>query len=158
MLAPAGREDGQIGLYILGACVLILTMVIGIVDVTAVQLARIRLYDVADAAALDAADAVHESALYARGLDSHLPVSSESVHAQATRFVGATKRPAGVRSWTVASGTGSKDGRQATVVLTGTVEMPLGGALLASVMGPVTITVTSQAQGRVDGVDAVVAP
>lgn len=146
---PEG-EEGQIGLLILGVCVLVLTLVIGVVDVTAIQLARVRLYDASDAAALDAADAIFEGGAYRDGVRERLPVTDESVRAAAQRYLATTDRPDRLTSWQIGAGTGTADGRSATVALTGTVEAPIGGGLLADVFGPIRLTVTSRADGRVE--------
>lgn len=147
--ADDGSQDGQIGLLILGVCVLVLTLVVGVVNVTAVQLARVRLYDVADAAALDAADALADDAAYRTGVGTTIPLSDAGVREQAGRHLAQSERPVHVSSWDLAPGTGVGDGRAATVVLTGTVEMPLASALLAAVFGPVELTVSATAQARV---------
>ncbi|MCO5310611.1 MAG: pilus assembly protein TadG-related protein [Austwickia sp.] len=144
------RDDGQVGLLVLGVCVVLLTLVVGIIDVTAIQLARVRLYDAADAAAVDAADAVSDERAYRDGIGTRIPLSQEGVRTQAARFLAGTDRPDHVTSWGLADGTGTSDGRTATVVLTGTVEVPLAAPLLGAVLGPVTITVTATAQGHVD--------
>jgi Flp pilus assembly protein TadG len=57
-------EEGQIGILILGLFSIVLVLILGAIDVTAAQLARMRLLDAADAAALDAADALDERAAY----------------------------------------------------------------------------------------------
>lgn len=143
-------DDGQIGILILGVCVVVLTLVVGVVNVTAVQLARVRLYDVADAAALDAADALSEEAFYRAGVGPRFPVTEDGVRDQAARHLAATPRPDRVTSWALDAGTGTRDGHAATVALTGTVEVPLGSGLLESVFGSVTITVVASAESRID--------
>ncbi len=147
------REEGQIGLLILGACVLALTLVVGIVNVTAVQLARVHLYDIADAAALDAADAVRDEDLYASGVRAGLPLTDDGVRESVARFLAGTQLPVNVSAWALERATvrpGEPPGAAPTVEvsLTGTVELPLGGGLLAGVSGPVTITVNSTADPR----------
>lgn len=142
-------EDGQVGLLILGVCVLTLTFVIGIIDVTALQLARVRMYDVADAAALDAADSLAEDAAYRMGVGPHIPLTEEAVRDQAGRYLAATGRPDHVSAWALAPGTGTRDGQTATVVLIGTVQVPIGSGLLGSVFGPMQVTVAASAQARV---------
>jgi Putative Flp pilus-assembly TadE/G-like len=62
--APDQREQGQISLLILGFTVIALMLIIGAVDVTAVQLARTRMLDAADGAALDASDALDNGSAY----------------------------------------------------------------------------------------------
>src|ERR1035437_6593073 len=61
-------ERGQISLLIIGFTIIALLLIIGAVDVTAVQLARVRLFDAADGAALDASDALDNGSAYAAGL------------------------------------------------------------------------------------------
>ena len=65
-------------------------LIIGGVDVTATQIARTRLLDAADAAALDAANALDEQAAYGGGLGRSLPVSSATV--QEAAALGCTLR------------------------------------------------------------------
>lgn len=147
------REQGQVGLLILGACVLALTLVVGVVNVTAVQLARTRLYDVVDAAALDAADAVDDAELYATGVTGGLPLTDETVTGSVERYLAATPLPVNVSSWRVEravarAGTGRAAAPAAEVTLVATVEPPLGAGLLAAVAGPFTLRVGSTADPR----------
>ena len=134
---------------------LALTLVVGIVNVTAVQVARIRLYDVADAAALDAADAVRDAELYATGVRGGLPLTDEAVHESVARYLAATPLPANVSAWRleragVRAPADALPGAApaAEVSLTGTVDLPRGGGLLAGLAGPVTLTVSSTADPR----------
>lgn len=153
MTAPRDRrEDGQIAILLLGLCVLALTVVIGVVNVTALQLARVRLYDAVDAAALDAADSVDPSAVYAGRLTRDLPLSSSEVGLVARRYLAATDLPANVTAWRIDDPTDSPDGASARVTLTATVSYPLGNAILASLFGPTQLTVTSTATGHVEPV------
>lgn len=89
----AGRVDpegGQITLLILGFTVIALMLIIGAVDVTAVQLARTRLLDVADSAALDASDALDSGSAYGAGLSVFVPITDGSVRESAARYLGAS--------------------------------------------------------------------
>ena len=73
VLSATSREQGQIGVLALGLFVLAAILVLGAIDVTAAQLARMRLLDAADSAALDAADALDERAAYEGGSSTTWP-------------------------------------------------------------------------------------
>ena len=107
------------------------------------------MIDAADAAALDAADALDEAALYEEGLPDVVPVSSETVRRAAQDYLAARPRPSGITGWSTLAGTGSPDGQQAVVVLQGTVELPLTGGLLSALGGSVTVTVEARARAAV---------
>jgi hypothetical protein len=140
------RDEGQISVLILGLFGIVLVLIVGGVDVTAAQIARTRLLDAADAAALDAADALDEPGAYGSGLGSSVTVSSSTVQEAAANNLAARPRPAGISSWTTAPGTGTTDGQTAVVVLRGTADLPLTGGLLSSLGGSVTITVQARAR------------
>ena len=57
----SGRDDGQVSILIIGLLGVVLLLVMGGVDVTAAQIARARLFDASDSAALEAANALDES-------------------------------------------------------------------------------------------------
>ena len=146
-LRPRGRVDeGQIGVLVLGLFVLVTLLVLGTVDVTAAQLARMRLLDTADAAALDAADALDERAAYEEGVLDRLTVTDESVARAASEHLDRTPLPPGIASWAVVPDTGTSDGATAVVTLRGTATLPMSGWVLESLGGSVTITVTSRAR------------
>ncbi len=140
-------EEGSISLYLLGLAVVAMVLVAGTVAVTSAHLARVRLLDVADGAALDAADAL-DSAAYGRGVGESVPLSSTSVRERAAAYVGALERPSGVVAWRLAPATGSPDGRTAVVALTGEAELPMVGGVLRDLGVTITISVTSRARAE----------
>ena len=142
----ARRDSGQISLLILGLLGIVLVLVVGGVDVTAAQLARARLLDASDSAALDAADALDEGAAYQGGIGDSVVVSSTTVEQAASDNLAARPMPVGVTSWRVAPGTGTRDGNTAVVVLQGVADLPLTGGILSALGASVTITVESHAR------------
>ncbi len=142
-----GRHDegGSISLYLLGLAVVAMVLVAGTVAVTSAHLARMRLLDVADAAALDAADALDSSA-YQQGVGESVPLSAASVRERAAAYVGAVERPPGVVAWRLGPATGTPDGRTAVVALTGEAELPMVGGVLRDLGVSITISVTSRAR------------
>lgn len=130
----------------LGLFVLATLLVLGAVDVTAAQLARMRLLDAADSAALDAADALDERAAYEGGVLDRLALTDESVTAAAGAHLARTPLPPGITSWSVVPDTGTGDGATAVVTVRGTATLPMSGWVLESLGGSVTITVTSRAR------------
>lgn len=141
----ARAEAGSISVLVLGFAVVAILLVLGTVAVTSVQLARMRLLDVADGAALEAANSVDDT-VYARGLHEAVPLSSRGVRQSASAYLGRTPRPPGVLAWSLAPGTGCPDAETAVVRITGRVEVPVVGALLSVTGGSVTITVESRAR------------
>ncbi|WP_191563032.1 pilus assembly protein TadG-related protein [Janibacter melonis] len=144
----AKGEDGQLSLLVLGLTVIALTLILGAMAVTSVQVTRMRLLDAADTAALDAADE-DEASIYAEGIDQVVPVSDEAVQRTAAETLAGREMPPGLRSWQVAPGTGAADGQTAVVRLTGEADLPLVGGLIRGLGGSVTVTVESRAQARV---------
>ncbi len=111
---------------------------------TSVQIARVRLYAISDAAALDAADTLDLSA-YETGVDDAVPVADEGVLDAASSYLVHAERPQGVESWALLPGTGSPDGRSAIVRIRGSVRLPFVGGVLESLGSSVDITVESRA-------------
>ncbi|MEO7061157.1 MAG: pilus assembly protein TadG-related protein [Lapillicoccus sp.] len=142
----ARRDRGQIAVLIIGLLGVCLALVIGGVDVTAAQIARTRLLDAADAAALDAADALDERAAYAGGIGTSVPVNDATVQESAAANIASRPRPTGITSWSTGPGTGSPDGRTAVVVLQGVTTLPMTGGILSALGGSVTITVEGRAR------------
>lgn len=140
------RDEGQISILILGLFMITLLLVLGGIDVTAAQLARMRLLDAADSVALDAADALDLDAAYRAGMTGQLVLTDDSVRRTASEHLSGIPRPNGIAEWAIAQGTGSPDGRSAVVTLSGHATLPMSGWLLDRLGGGVTITVQSRAR------------
>ncbi len=141
-----GPDDGQVTLLVLVYALIALSLVAVVVDATAVHLARTQLLDAADAAALDAADAVDDRAVYAGGLADAVPLTTASVRDQATTYLSSYAVPSHLDDVVLGDRTGSPDGASATVELRGRVRLPIGGAVMATWRGGVLVTVTSTAR------------
>lgn len=146
--ARCGGDSGQLSVLILGMTVIAMTLIVGGLAVTSVQISRMRLLDAADSAALGATDDGAER-IYDDGIGTDLPLGDELVRSSATEHLASRPLPHGLESWSVAEGTGSPDGRTAVVVLTGEADLPLIGGLLESMGGSVTVTVESRARAGV---------
>ncbi len=142
------REDGSISLLILGLALIAMLLVAGTVAVTSAHLSRMRLLDVADGAALSAANALDESA-YAQGVGESVPLSDASVRRRAATYLGSRPLPARITQWRLAPGTGTPDGRTAVVLVVGEAELPMVGPALRDLGVSVTITVESRARADV---------
>jgi len=143
---PARCDEGQVSILIIGLLGVVLLLVLGGVDVTAAQIARARLFDASDSAALEAANALDEAAAYSGGIGDAVVVSSSTVERAVEDNLAARPMPYGISSWEVVGGTGTTDGRTAVVVLQGVAELPMTGGLLAALGKSVTITVESRAR------------
>jgi uncharacterized membrane protein len=142
------RDDGQIMLLALGYALLAFALVAVAVDATAVHLARTQLLDAADAAALDAADAVDPADVYAGGLGTDVPLTAEGVRSQARTYLASYDPPSRLGGIHLVEGTGSPDGATAVVELSGTVRLPIAAPVVASFAGGITVTVRSTARAR----------
>lgn len=134
------------GILLVGVIVLVGALIVVIVNVSAVQLARVRLCDAADAAAVAAADEVSLERLYAKGAGERLPLDTSGVRTAAGRYLRTLTVPDHVFSWGVAEGTGSPDGFTARVVLTGAVRLPL--TVPGLLEGPTAVSLTAEGSAR----------
>ena len=141
----AAPDQGQISILLIGMVTVALLIVFGVVGVTSVQLSRIQLLDAADAAALDASDAIAEQQAYADGLGAGVPITDATVAEAATAYLASRPMPDRISGWVVA-GAGTPDGRTAAVTVTGTARVPVVTPVLAAFGGGVEITVTSTAR------------
>lgn len=140
-------DEGQISLLVLVYTLIAFCLVAVVVDATAVHLARTQLLDAADAAALDAADALDGSGVYATGLGGQrIPLTDDAVRHQTERYLSAYTAPSRLDQIGLQPGTGTPDGVSATVELRGRVRLPIAAAVVASFSGGITVTVQSTAR------------
>jgi uncharacterized membrane protein len=78
-----GADDGQITVLAIGYALIAFALVAVVADVAAVHLARGQLTDVAEAAALDAADALADDAYAAGVTGPAIPLTDQAVRRQA---------------------------------------------------------------------------
>jgi hypothetical protein len=143
-------DRGQISVLLIGMVSVALLLVLGVVGATSVQLSRIHLLDAADAAALAAADAVDEEAVYGRGLGDGVPLTAEGVVAAAAEHLARQPVPPRVGGWQLAPGTGTPDSRTAVVRVQGEARIPLVSGILRPLGGGVVITVESRARSDLE--------
>lgn len=146
---PHSREEGGITIMIIGLCMIALTLILGIITVTSAQLARMRLLDAADAAALDAADALAERA-YSEGIGAAVPLTGQTVWLAAQANLAARPMADRMQSWYVDGGTGTPDGETAVVVVTGTAQLPILTRVVEAFGGTITLTVEARARADVE--------
>ena len=156
-----GDDDGQVLLLTLVYTLIAFSLIIVVVDATAVHLARTQLLDAADGAALDAADSIDASGTYGAAdapasspeepATHHLVLTDASVRDQAAQYLSTYEPPSRLDQVAVVAGTGTSDGESATVVLTGRVRLPIGGVVVAGWSDGIDVTVTSTARAPVSG-------
>lgn len=142
--APGMREEGRITLLVMGMAFVATLLVVVTLAITSVALARTRLMDAADGAALAAANALDAAAYAESGIAEVVPLSDDGVRDAAARHLAERHLPQGVSGWSLAVGTGSPDGRTAIVVLTGQVRVPFA----RTVGSDAAIAVTVQSRAR----------
>lgn len=143
-------ESGAVSVLVIGMVAIALVLVLGVVGATSVQLSRIRLLDAADAAALDAADAIDEDSVYREGLGEGVPLTDAGVLDAAGSHLAGRGLPPRITGWSLGPGSGSPDGRTAVVVLQGRASIPLISRILDPFGGGVTITVESRARSDLE--------
>ena len=133
---PRG-DDGTVLLLVLGLTGILLLAVALVVNVSAVVLAKRALASAADGAAVSAAQALDEQALYATGLDGGIPLDEDEAAARVAAYSAdvAVNQPGLQLSVAV-------DGRTAIVRATRTLTLPL--AILST--GPVTVQAEARAR------------
>ena len=141
----ARDEQGSMTILVIGCMAIAVLLVLGTIVATSAQLARIRLLDVADGAALASADALDQTA-YGEGFDDTVVISDRTVWESAESYLAAREQPSNITSWRIESGTGAIGGGTAVVVVSGVVRLPVVGPLLDTVGGSVTITVRGDAR------------
>ncbi|WP_143448755.1 pilus assembly protein TadG-related protein [Kineosporia sp. A_224] len=156
-------DEGQVTLLILGYAVVVLLLVTVVAAATSVHLTRHRLMGLADAAALDAADAIDTERFYTSGAGAGgpapggseqqtapdpVPLSDASVRASVTGYLAVAAPLQPFPAPQVGTGTGTPDGVTAEVTLTTTARIPLVSSVLRPWADGVRVTVTARARAR----------
>lgn len=122
-------------------------------DAAAVHLQRNRLVSLADAAALDAADALDAERFYRSGAGSAaddgagvVPLSDSTVRESVVSFLVAAQAAGRFEDLTVADPTGSPDGLTVEVTLTARVRLPVPTFVVAAWSDGIPLAVTSRAR------------
>lgn len=141
-------EGGRILVLAAGLFAILGLLVVGGIDVTAVQLAKMRVLNAADSAALEAADSVDEGSVYRGGLAAGVPLTDARVGQAAQGSLSRQEVPANVQAWQVVNG--SAPGNNTAVVrVQALVRPPITGGFLSFLGTEVSVTVESRARSIV---------
>ncbi len=144
-------DEGRVLLLVLVYTLISAALVLVVTSAASVHLTRHRLQTVADAAALDAADALDATRFYRGGAGpdgAPVPLSSDTVADSVTAYLSASGAAGRFQDLAVAPSTGSPDGTTAEVTLVAVSPPPPAGRLLASWSDGVPVTVTGRARAR----------
>lgn len=143
-----GDDAGQVLLVILVYCLITVSLVGVVASASAVHLERKRLLALADAAALDAADALDADAFYRRGASpgTGVPLTDGSVRASVREYVDLAGATTQFEHFAVAGSTGTGDGRTAQVTLVARARPPLLPPVVSVFSDGVPLTVTARAR------------
>lgn len=165
MKAAQSQDEGSVLLLILGYALIIFLVITVLASATTVHLARTRLVDLADAAALDAADNLDEPAYYASGsslpgssppgsgsggtpagLDGVVPINDATVREAATDYLATAPISPSLGQVGLGEPTGAPDARTAEVTLVAVVRPPVVTYVLLPWAGGIRLTATSRAR------------
>jgi hypothetical protein len=149
------NDDGQILPLVIVYTLIALTLIVVVVDLSAVHLQRQRLFSLTDAAALDAADALDNDRFYTRGAASPVgdvtvavPLTDQTVRSSAERYLDQAGALARVADLAVDQPTGTPDGVTAEVTLVGRATLPLFSFAAAAWSDGVPLRATARARAR----------
>lgn len=149
-------DDGRITLLVLGYFVVIAALLGVVAGIASVQTERQRLFALADAAALDAADDLAEDAYFAGGVggvggaEGVVVLTDAGVRASVEAHLASVGAGERFEALTVSALTGTPDGATAQVVLTAVADPATVPVMVSAVTGGVPITVTARARAAVD--------
>jgi Putative Flp pilus-assembly TadE/G-like len=152
---PTMGDEGQILPLVVAYALIALTLMIVVVDISAVHLQRDRLFALADSAALDASDALEESRFYSEGAPistgteaAAVPLSDHSVQTSVQRYLRVAGPEAHLAAVALDEPTGSPDGETAEVTLVARAHLPLFSFAVAGWSRGVPLRATSRARAR----------
>lgn len=139
-------EEGRVALLILVFTMICILLITGVIAVTSVHLSRMKLLDVADGAALAAANALDDTA-YGGGVGEAVPLSNATVRQTAGDYVASRPLPGGMVQWGLGGATGSPDGELAVVHMSCVAEVPFIGWMLGD---GIEVNVVSRARADLE--------
>jgi hypothetical protein len=146
-------DGGQVLLLILVYALIVFLLVSVVVSATSVHLARTRLVNLADAAALDAADSLDEPSYYAgQGWlaagpgGGSVPLSDASVGAAVSAYLTRAAVSPSLEGLAVGVPTGAPDATSAEVTLVARVRLPMGLYVLAPWSDGIALRATGRAR------------
>ena len=146
-----GGDDGRILLLAVVYTMICLLLVSVVVSVSAAHLERKRLLSLADAAALDAADALDVAALYEGDAAADaVPLTDASVRASVQDYLASSPAAEQMRGLRVAEPTGVADGG-AVVTLEAVARPPMVSVVTAAFSDGVRLRVSVTARAGLDG-------
>ncbi len=146
---PEENERGRILILGAGLFAILGLLIVGGIDVTAVQLAKMRVLDAADSAALAGADSADKGSLYRGGIQRGVPLTSGGVQQAAVGSLADQEVPTNVTAWRVA---GSSVAGQDTAVVQveAAVRPPITGGMFSLFGSSVTVRVESRAHSAIE--------
>ncbi len=138
------RESGQVTLFVLGFCVLLLTALAGISAASSVYVTRRALTSVADGAAVAAADAVRESDVLGGVATGDRRLDGPGAEAAAARVIEQSAAPGQLSGFAWSTQLGDTD-REAVITASAVADVPLVTSLFGR---GVRVTVTARSAGR----------
>lgn len=142
--SASSRENGGIGLLLVGFVAILVSLVLLGIDTTSLYLARIETLNAADAAARDAADEISDDSYYGQ---QETVLDPAAVDAAARRSLARQQPSARIATWQVVSATPTDGGRSATVTVTSQVQVPVTDLVRGWIPEGTAITVESTARG-----------
>lgn len=140
------NEEGRVALLILVFTMVCVLLITGVIAVTSVHLSRMKLLDVADGAALAAANALDDTA-YGDGVGEAVPLSDATVRQTAGDYVASRPMPGGMAQWGLGGETGTPDGELAVVHMSCVATVPFIGWMIGD---GIRVNVVSRARADVE--------
>ena len=138
----ARDEQGQVTVLVIGFFLIVATLIGVVVDASAAYLQRQRLANLADGAALAAADAVDLQTLYAQGVGDSLALSGAAAEQQVGAYLTAAGADVPALRWSVAV-----EGDEVVVRVSGRLDLPLR---VPGTPGSVRVGATGAAQAALN--------
>ena len=143
----AGADDGSVTLLVIGCLLVVVFLILVVVDVSRVFLAQRSLGAAADGAAVSAAGAVDETAVYVGGLDAELPIDAAEAQERVAAYAGAAGLAVEYDQFSVEAVDVS--GSTVTVTFRAVVHLPFEAVVPAAFADGVEVVVSASARSPI---------